>query len=71
MTAPDLAAAATVTDLASQVVDAATRRLAAAGSIDDHQVLAYEVAHAAGGWLRQGPNAERVAGEIATAARAA
>ena len=46
-TAPDLAAAATVTDLASKVVDAATRRLAAAGSLDEHQVLAYEVAHAA------------------------
>ncbi|HEX2578424.1 MAG TPA: acyl-CoA dehydrogenase family protein [Aquihabitans sp.] len=47
MTAPDLAAAASVIDLASQVVDAATARLAAAGSIDDHQVLAYDVAHAA------------------------
>src|ERR1700712_100063 len=47
MTAPDLAAAATVIDLASQVVDSATRSLAAAGSIDDHQVLAYDLAHAA------------------------
>jgi (2S)-methylsuccinyl-CoA dehydrogenase len=47
MTAPDLAAAATVIDIASGVVDAATRRLAAAGSIDDHQVLAYDLAHAA------------------------
>jgi (2S)-methylsuccinyl-CoA dehydrogenase len=47
MTAPDLAAAATVIDLASGVVDAATRRLAAAGSIDDHQVLTYDLAHAA------------------------
>jgi (2S)-methylsuccinyl-CoA dehydrogenase len=35
MTAPDLAAAATVTEIASGVVEAATRRLAAAGSIDD------------------------------------
>ncbi|MBK6856461.1 MAG: acyl-CoA/acyl-ACP dehydrogenase [Microthrixaceae bacterium] len=47
MTAPDLAAAATVTEIASGVVEAATRRLAAAGSIDDHQVLAYDLAHAA------------------------
>ncbi|CAN5468669.1 acyl-CoA dehydrogenase family protein [soil metagenome] len=47
MTAPDLAAAATVIDLAQKVVDAATRKLAAAGSIDDHQVLAYDLAHAA------------------------
>ena len=46
MTAPDLAAAATVIDLASQVVDAAVGRLAAT-SIDDNQVLAYDVAHAA------------------------
>ena len=36
-----------VIDLASQVVAAATRELAAAGSIDDHQVLAYDLAHAA------------------------
>ena len=47
MTAPDLAAAATVTEIASGVVKAATRRLAAAGSLDDHQVLAYDLAHAA------------------------
>jgi (2S)-methylsuccinyl-CoA dehydrogenase len=47
MTAPDLAAAATVIDLANQVVDAATARLAAAASVDDHQVLAYDLAHAA------------------------
>ena len=46
MTAPDLAAAATVIDIASGVLDAATRRLAAAASIDDHQVLAYDLAHA-------------------------
>ena len=39
MSAPDLAAAATVIDIASGVVDAATRRLAAAGSIDDHQIV--------------------------------
>ena len=47
MTAPDLAAAATVIDLATHVVGAATAELAAAGSIDDHQVLAYDLAHAA------------------------
>ena len=47
MTAPDLAAAATVIDLASKVVGAATTKLAAAASIDDHQVLAYDLAHAA------------------------
>ena len=47
MTAPDLAAAASVIDLAAGVVDAASARLAAAGSIDDHQVLAYDLAHAA------------------------
>jgi (2S)-methylsuccinyl-CoA dehydrogenase len=47
MTAPDLAAAATVIDLASRVVDSAVGRLAAAGSLDEHQVLAYDVAHAA------------------------
>ena len=47
MTAPDLASAASVIDLASQVVSAAIRKLAAANSIDDHQVLAYDLAHAA------------------------
>ena len=35
------------------------------------KVEGLEVAHAAGGWLRQRPHAARVAGEIATAARAA
>ncbi len=48
MTAPDLAAAATVIDLASQVVDAGARSLAAAeGGPDANQVLAYDLAHAA------------------------
>ncbi len=47
MTAPDLAAAATVIDLAQRVVDTSTAKLAAAASIDDHQVLAYDLAHAA------------------------
>jgi len=45
--APDLAAAKSVLDLAHEVVDRATRRLAASGSIDDHQVVAYDLAHAA------------------------
>jgi (2S)-methylsuccinyl-CoA dehydrogenase len=48
MTAPDLAAAATVIDLASTVVDAGVRSLAAAeGGVDANQVLAYDLAHAA------------------------
>jgi (2S)-methylsuccinyl-CoA dehydrogenase len=47
MSAPDLATAASVIDQASSIVDAAAARIAAAGSIDDHQVLAYELAHAA------------------------
>ncbi|MEO6987334.1 MAG: acyl-CoA dehydrogenase family protein [Aquihabitans sp.] len=47
MTAPDLAAAASAIDLAQTVVDAAAGRIASAGSIDDHQVLAYDLAHAA------------------------
>jgi len=46
MTAPDLAAAATVVDLASSVVDAAVGQLATS-SIDANQVLAYDVAHSA------------------------
>jgi (2S)-methylsuccinyl-CoA dehydrogenase len=44
---PDLPAAKAALDLATQVVDTATRTLASAGSIDDHQVLAYDLAHAA------------------------
>src|SRR6476469_10134062 len=47
MTSPALSAAAATIDLASQVVTAATAALAAAGSIDDNQVLAYDLAHAA------------------------
>ncbi|MEZ5177557.1 MAG: hypothetical protein R2746_04535 [Acidimicrobiales bacterium] len=42
MTAPDLAAAASVIDLASKVVDSAVGQLGRRGSIDDHQVLAYD-----------------------------
>lgn len=48
MTAPDLPAAADVIDLADRVVGKAVRRLAVLdGGADEHQVLAYEVAHAA------------------------
>ncbi|MCC5950714.1 MAG: acyl-CoA/acyl-ACP dehydrogenase [Acidimicrobiia bacterium] len=47
MTSADLSQAKAVIDLAQEVVDAATTRLAATGSIDDNQVLAYDLAHAA------------------------
>jgi (2S)-methylsuccinyl-CoA dehydrogenase len=47
--APDLAAAADVIDLADRVVGKAVRALAAAGGPDVHQVLAYDLAHAASG----------------------
>ncbi len=47
MTSPDLSAAAAAVDAARGVVDAAARHLAAAGSIDDHQQVAYDLAHAA------------------------
>ena len=43
---PDLSAAVTVVDQASAVVSAATATLAS-GSIDERQVLAYDLAHAA------------------------
>ncbi|MBL8776670.1 MAG: acyl-CoA/acyl-ACP dehydrogenase [Acidimicrobiales bacterium] len=46
VTSPDLAAAAAAIDLARGVVTAATSRLAEVG-LDDHQALAYDVAHAA------------------------
>ncbi len=45
--APDLDAARTVVACASEVVAAGTVALAEASSIDDHQVLAYDLAHAA------------------------
>jgi (2S)-methylsuccinyl-CoA dehydrogenase len=44
---PDLATAKSVLDLAHTVVDRGTTTLAAAGSIDAHQVVAYDLAHAA------------------------
>lgn len=48
MTAPDLPAAADVIDLADSVVGKAVRRLASLdGGPDEHQVLAYDIAHAA------------------------
>ncbi|MGZ4717296.1 MAG: acyl-CoA dehydrogenase family protein [Acidimicrobiales bacterium] len=43
----DLSSAKAVIDLAHEVVDAATRALAASGSLDTDQVLAYDLAHAA------------------------
>ena len=47
MTSPDLTAAATAVEAAQAVVDSGVRTLAAAGSIDDNQVVAYDLAHAA------------------------
>jgi (2S)-methylsuccinyl-CoA dehydrogenase len=47
MTEPDLQAAATVVDLAQQAVGTGVRHLAATGGPDAHQVLAYDLAHAA------------------------
>jgi (2S)-methylsuccinyl-CoA dehydrogenase len=47
MTAPDLDAAASAIDAADTVVRAAIGTLAQHGSVDDDQVLAYDLAHAA------------------------
>jgi (2S)-methylsuccinyl-CoA dehydrogenase len=47
MATPDLPAAAAAVDLAQQVVRDGIAALASAGAIDDNQVLAYDVAHAA------------------------
>ena len=47
MTAADLTAAAEAVDLGQRVVDAAIAALGAPGALDDNQVLAYDVAHAA------------------------
>ncbi len=44
---PDLAGAGEAVRLASSVVSTATARLAAAGDVDAHQVVAYDLAHAA------------------------
>ena len=47
---PDLPAAADAIDLADRIVGKAVRRLASLeGGADEHQVLAYEIAHAAAG----------------------
>src|SRR5260221_5754433 len=47
MTSPDLGAAATAVELASEVVRSGVRTLAAtAGGVDANQVLAYDIAHA-------------------------
>ncbi len=47
MTAPDLQAASDAIELAEGVVGKAVRHLAASGGPDVHQVVAYDVAHAA------------------------
>src|SRR3954466_6314430 len=47
MTSPDLTAAASAVEAAQGVVAACVRSLPAAGSIDDNQVVAYDLAHAA------------------------
>jgi (2S)-methylsuccinyl-CoA dehydrogenase len=47
MTPPDLTAAASAVDAAQRVVASGVRTVAAAGSIDDNQVVAYDLAHAA------------------------
>src|SRR5438445_5545693 len=47
MPVPDLDGAVAAVDVAATIVTAATRRLAGEGSIDDDQVVAYDVAHAA------------------------
>ncbi len=44
---PDLAGAAAALDVATTVVDAAITSLARSGSVDEDQVLAYDVGHAA------------------------
>jgi len=45
--APDLNAAATVVDQASSLVEGAARYLAGSGDLEAHQVVAYDLAHAA------------------------
>ncbi|MBK5221298.1 MAG: acyl-CoA/acyl-ACP dehydrogenase [Acidimicrobiia bacterium] len=47
MTVPDLDAAASAIDAAHGIVQTAIAHLAATGSVDDDQVLAYDLAHAA------------------------
>jgi (2S)-methylsuccinyl-CoA dehydrogenase len=47
MSAPDLQAAASVVDLANDILQRGVAHLAATGSVDDDQVLAYDLAHSA------------------------
>jgi (2S)-methylsuccinyl-CoA dehydrogenase len=47
MTAGDLSAAASAIDLAGGAIDRAITTLVAAGGVDDNQVVAYDLAHAA------------------------
>lgn len=47
MTQPDLSAAAAAIESASRVIESSARHLAGAGDLDDHQVVAYDFAHAA------------------------
>jgi (2S)-methylsuccinyl-CoA dehydrogenase len=47
MTAPDLNAAASAVELAREVVHQGLAHIAATGSVDDDQVVAYDLAHAA------------------------
>lgn len=47
MATADLNAASDVVELASSVVEAAARHLGSQGSLDDHQQIAYDLAHAA------------------------
>ncbi|HEX6476773.1 MAG TPA: acyl-CoA dehydrogenase, partial [Acidimicrobiales bacterium] len=47
MIAPDLDAAAVVVEQATVAVETAARHLASAGGPDEHQVVAYDLAHAA------------------------
>ena len=49
MAKPDLQSAAAVVEVAEGVVTGAARLLTSHGAIDDHQVIAYDVAHAAAG----------------------
>jgi (2S)-methylsuccinyl-CoA dehydrogenase len=49
MALPDLKAAAAVVDIGDESVTGAVRELTSRGPIDDQQVLAYDIAHAAAG----------------------
>lgn len=49
MGTPDLQAAAAAVELASRVVEQAATHLGSLGELDDHQVVAYDLAHGAAG----------------------